>query len=360
MYINKNDLGRIFGKLKGIVPRKSTLDVMKGILINHGRAVSSNGDVTIISKLPEAEEDYFMIPESAFELLLNLPDGEVNITSDDNNVLTIQTETINTKVKSYDPNQYGYDKNEMDDIPSMHVDGDKIMQLFNHVVFAADEKCSNVTMNGVNLVVKDGQITATGSDGHMIATDFVKIDGDKEQGIDMNVIIPKSAVKTTLSIGMVGDTRIQMNGASIMFANDETAVYTRLIAGAYPNMAAIFDIDCDREVNFSRKEFGEAVRRAKRCRENSLEGIALDLGKEECVVRLQSNTISYGENIPMHSTRYPGEDMTIGISPDLLMQVMKAMGGYTIKCAFSKPLNPVLLWDNDSYMKALILPINMH
>ena len=76
MKIDKNELAKKIGQLKGIVPSKTTSEALRGVLYKDGYLIASNTELTVKAKL-EAEESNpdgrFIIPEKAFDLISNMP-----------------------------------------------------------------------------------------------------------------------------------------------------------------------------------------------------------------------------------------------------------------------------------------------
>lgn len=82
MKIDKNELAKKIGQLKGIVPSKTTSEALRGVLYKDGYLIASNTELTVKAKL-EAEEsnpdDRFIIPEKAFDLISNMPNGIIEL-----------------------------------------------------------------------------------------------------------------------------------------------------------------------------------------------------------------------------------------------------------------------------------------
>ena len=68
--------------------------------------------MTIQVKLEVTEDESFIIPMKAFDLIKNLPEGDVEITCDDKDVVTIQMEKINNIYQSIPAESFMYDKTD--------------------------------------------------------------------------------------------------------------------------------------------------------------------------------------------------------------------------------------------------------
>ena len=63
-------------------------------------------------KLEASKGSCFIIPMKAFDVIKNLPDGEVIIDADGKNIVTIKTKAIKNKYQSYPPEEFSFDITE--------------------------------------------------------------------------------------------------------------------------------------------------------------------------------------------------------------------------------------------------------
>ena len=79
MKVQKTELAAKLNKIKGVVPKKTRMSVLQGILVKEGYLTANNMEMTVKAKLEGIGDECFIIPERAFDLISNLPDGEVDI-----------------------------------------------------------------------------------------------------------------------------------------------------------------------------------------------------------------------------------------------------------------------------------------
>ena len=102
MKIQKTELATKLNKIKGVVPKKTTMPVLQGILVKEGYLIANNMEMTIKAKLEGIEDECFIIPERAFDLISNLPDGEVDISVTAENTIIIKADKIKNKYQTMD------------------------------------------------------------------------------------------------------------------------------------------------------------------------------------------------------------------------------------------------------------------
>ena len=89
MKIEKNELSGKIGQLKSIVPSRTTIEALKGVLCADGYLIASDTNLTVKAKLEGIEEETepFIIPAKAFDFINSLPDGELDISIKSGNIV---------------------------------------------------------------------------------------------------------------------------------------------------------------------------------------------------------------------------------------------------------------------------------
>ena len=77
MKVQKYEIARVIDKLKSIVQKNDQFPALGGILVKDGYLIASNSEITMKVKLEASEGSCFIIPMKAFDLIKNLPDGEI-------------------------------------------------------------------------------------------------------------------------------------------------------------------------------------------------------------------------------------------------------------------------------------------
>lgn len=103
MKVKKYELVRIIDKLKSVVQKNTVHPALGGVLVKEGYLIAANGEITIQVKCEDAEGESFIIPMKAFDLIKNLPEGDVELLHDDKNVVTIKMEKSRTAISHSRP-----------------------------------------------------------------------------------------------------------------------------------------------------------------------------------------------------------------------------------------------------------------
>ena len=135
MKIQKTELAQKLNKIKGVVPKKTTMPVLQGVLVKEGYLIANNMEMTVKAKLEGAEDECFIIPERAFDLVSNLPDGEVDISVSAKNTITIKADKIKNKYQTMAPAQFPI-ITEQEEGSELTIEADMLLESMKRVFFA--------------------------------------------------------------------------------------------------------------------------------------------------------------------------------------------------------------------------------
>ena len=226
MKIQKTDLAQKLNKIKGVVPKKTTMPVLQGILVRDGYLIASNTEMTVKAKIEGTEGESFIIPERAFDLINNLPDGEMEISAAAGNIITIKADKIKNKYQTLDPAQFPATASR-DEGSELRIKAEMLLESMKRVSYAVPVQNTNTVMTAMCLQASGGQLNFAGLDGHVLAWDKIDYDGEFE------LLIPKNTVDKIKSLGLSGEVQIRHNKTGAVFITEDFEIYTRLIEGEY-------------------------------------------------------------------------------------------------------------------------------
>ena len=137
MKVQKYEISRTIDKLKSIVQKNDQFPALGGVLVKDGYLIASNTEMTMQLKLEASKGSCFIIPMKAFDVIKNLPDGEVDIDTEGENIVVIKTKAIKNKYQSYPPEDFSFDITENPDAPGVVINGKSLMEAIGHVIYAA-------------------------------------------------------------------------------------------------------------------------------------------------------------------------------------------------------------------------------
>ena len=346
MKIQKAELVAKLNKIKGVVPKKTKMPVLQGILVKEGYLIANNMEMTVKAKLEGIEDECFIIPEKAFDLISNLPDGEVDISVTSENTITIKADKIKNKYRTMDAALFPtIDAQEEKNI--LTIKADILLESMKRVSYAVPAQGSNPAMSSVCLQAAEGKLNFVGLDGHVLAWDKVEYEGEFE------LLIPKNTVDNLKSLGISGDVQIQYNNTSARFITDQFEVYTRLVEGKYFKYETMFK-ELPLHTVVSRSNLLDAMTRAKMCTEEKCP-VIFELKGRSWSLSIKDSTSDYHEIVDMQDEIQ--KMLTIGFNAKLVLETLKAFDCNNIRISFSDPKMPMVIEAEDSDFKAIVLPV---
>lgn len=347
MKIQKTELAQKLNKIKSVVPKKTTMSVLQGILVKDGCLIANNTEMTVKAKIEGIDEESFIIPERAFDLINNLPDGEMEITSDADSI-TIKADRIKNTYQTYYPEEFPVTYVQ-EDGSELTLKAEILLESMKRVSYAVPANGSNSIMSSMCLQASSGKLNFVGLDGHVLAWDKVDYDGEFE------LLIPKNAVDKLKSIGMSGDVQIKHGNTSAVFLTDEFEIHTRLTNGEYFKYQTIFR-DLPLHTVASRANLLDAMTRAKMCTEERCP-VIFKIKGNSISLSIKDKTTDYHETIDLQEEI--AKELTIGFDARLVLETLKSFDCDNIGIALGDAKMPMIIEAEDSDFRAMVLPVNI-
>lgn len=352
MKVEKYKLASKINMIKGIVPKKTTIEALQGILVDNGYLIANNMETAAKVKLEGTEGEQFIIPARAFDLINNLPDGQVEITASKQEIV-IKTGKIRNKFMAHDAEGFSkpnIDNNEEE--KSFSVDSEGFLQSLKRVSFAIPSGGTNQLMQNLCLKAKDGKLNYIGLDGHMIAWDKTDYDGDFE------LLIPKNTVDKLMSIGLTGEIQIKYNKNAAMFVTDECEISTRLFEGTYFDVNRMM-IELPVSITVRRQELLEAMSRAKMCSTEDKAPVKFTISGPEMNIETMAMTSDYSERLELVKYDEKIDNLIIAFNSHYIIDSIKVFRDEEVELNLSGPKTPVTIRSKDTEFVALILPVKI-
>ena len=349
MKVQKYEISRTIDRLKSIVQKNNQFPALGGILVKDGYLIASNTEMTMQLKLEASKGSCFIIPMKAFDVIKNLPEGEVDIDTEGENIVVIKTKAIKNKYQSYPPEEFSFDITEDLDAPEVVINGKRMMEAIGHVIYAAADSSSATRMMGVYFEGGENKIKLVALDGHVVAVDSIPTDGTA----DMKLIVPKTVAKKLVSMGIIDDVAVTYTKNRAVFKSKEYTIYTRLIEGKYFDYNRFFMVG-KMKTYVSRPELVAAMTRAKMCTEEKQPAV-FQIEDDVLNISIRDKLADYQEQVPLQETVC--KSIRLGFDSRLVLETLKAFTCDNIALGFTSPRTPMIVEAEDSDMKAMVLPV---
>ena len=346
MKIQKTELATKLNKIKGVVPKKTAMPVLQGILVTDGYLIANNVEMTIKAKIEGTERQSFIIPERAFDLINNLPDGEMEISAAAGNIITIKADKIKNKYQTLDPAQFPTTASQ-DEGSELRIKAEMLLESMKRVSYAVPAQNTNTVMTAMCLQAAGGQLNFAGLDGHVLAWDKIDYDGEFE------LLIPKNTVDKMKSLGLSGEVQIRHNKTGAVFITEDFEIYTRLIEGEYFKYQTLFK-ELPLHTVVSRIALLDAMTRAKMCTEERCP-VRFEIQEDKLNLIIKDKTTDYHETVDLQEKL--SKPLTIGFDARLVLETLKAFECDNVGISFDSPKMPMIIEAEDSDFKVIVLPV---
>lgn len=353
MIIQQKELSQKIESIKSIVPKSGTVPAIQGILLRDGFLTATNHEITIKVRLECAEKESFIIPQKAFDLIKNLPDGEIEISSDENHAVIITAGSINNTFQSIDPELFeagGFP--EKGNSGDMSLDSAELKKCIRNVLYAVDKHSIGQKLGALCIGCSDGYLNFAGTDSHVMAWDKVQYDGE-----EMELLVPRAAADKILQLDFDGEVQITSYGNSAVFATEEYIVKTSLLKGPYFSYRKMFT-DLPIHVTADRKGLTEAVGRAAMCIDPDVR-IPIRFRFEAGSVRifLEARNAQYSETLPVDGMAI--DPILIAFNPKLLIETLKAFDTEKVNISLAGEKKPLIMDADGMNLRSIVLPVNI-
>lgn len=161
MKMQKAEFAHKLNKVKGVVPKKTNMPVLQGILVRDGYLIANNMEMTVKAKIEGTEGESFIIPERAFDLINNLPDGEVEISVSSNNIITIKADKIKNKYQTVPPEQFPAAVSQKEG-SELTIKAETLLKSMTRVSYAVSALGNNPVMAAMCMQAGGGQLNFVG------------------------------------------------------------------------------------------------------------------------------------------------------------------------------------------------------
>jgi DNA polymerase-3 subunit beta len=237
------------------------------------------------------------------------------------------------------------------------VDAGILAEAFGKTAFSTSTDAVRYLLNGLNVVVKEGQLTVVALDGKRMAM-AVRALALKGVVPTMQTIMPNKAVKEYLGTfgKATGDIQCELNASRIAFRKGDTVLISRVIEGVFPEYAHVLTRNVSASLVLARAEFGALIKRASLSSPTGAATITLVLSKGTLsATSTAEGRVVMEDDIPVD---YNGATITVSLSSVSILDVLKTTDTDKVTLEFGAPNAPfVIRPEGDKNTMWLVMPI---
>jgi len=361
-------------RVQGVVEKRNTMPILSNILLE----AKSDGVDIIATDLElgmrglykAAVKEPGAITLSArklYEILKELPEGEIELAVGTNNWATIQSGKSQFKI-------VGLPSTEYPALPAIEregltpLSGAGLANLIRKTLFAVGDNDARYILNGLlitlNVTDKKTTLRLVGTDGHRLAVADQEASqpAGKEGPKEIKAIIPKKAAMEMRHLLEEGDGEplIGFTKNLMIFRKSGLLLTSRLMEGTYPNYQQVIpkDKEPDKRVTVSKPEIEGALRRVAVLSRDKTNAVKVTFAPGK--ITLFSSNPDFGEATEELPAQYKGETLSTGFNARYLLDVLGVVDGESVTMQMDAPLSPCLVREpGNSGFTCVVMPVKV-
>ncbi|PIP19737.1 MAG: DNA polymerase III subunit beta [Candidatus Omnitrophica bacterium CG08_land_8_20_14_0_20_41_16] len=324
--VEKNTLLNGIQIVQNVIIAKATLPILSNILIETQqdslRLTATDLDIGITCLVPVdiQEAGAVTVPAKRFsDIVKELPEGEINITTKKNNQVNIETGLCQFKIMGLAREEFPK-LPEFKDKEVIKLEQAALKEALNLTSFSVSMDETRYILNGILFRLSKNNLTLVATDGKRLAIAEKKLNYNVNK--DINIIVPiKTIHELNRNLKDDGELSLILGSNQVLFDLGGVMVISRLIEGEFPDYKQVIPPATENKMRVNRGEFLLAVKRAALLSTPDYQAIKLEVFKNKLVV--SKSTPDVGESREEAVVEYQGKELAIGFNPNYLVDVLK-------------------------------------
>ena len=359
--------------LKGInsvingVASKTTMPVLEGILIqtNDNELKLTTYDLEIgIEYILEAnveEQGNTVVNAIMFsEIIRKLPNKNIKIAINENNLLEIECEGSLYKLATMNPDEFP-------ELPRINIDNSieieqtVLKNMIRKTIFAVSQEENRPIFTGCLFEVINGKLNVVAVDGYRLA---IKSSIINEKGNDFSSVIPGKTLNEVNKI--ISDSfepiKIGISKNQALFEMENCKIVTRLLDGEFLKYSNTIPASWETRIRVNKNNIQECFERIILISASSIEKekkypVKIDIEIGKVTISCANQTGDAKEEIYVETE---GKELEIGFNPRFFLDALKAIDDEEVYIEFGTNRSPAIIKavENGDYTY-MILPIKM-
>lgn len=364
---DKDKILKAINSVTKAVASKTTMPILEGILIqtNDKEVKFTTYDLEIgIEYIIEAkveEQGATVVNAIMFsEIIRKLPDTEIKIYLNENNLLVIECEGSLYKLATMNPNEFP----ELPQISienSIELEQNALKEMIRKTIFAVSTEENRPIFTGCLFEVVDNKLNLVAVDGFRLAWKSKYL---QTKVNNFSAVIPGRTLNEINKIILDSFDPIQIGIAKnqALFEMENCKIVTRLLDGEFLNYSNVIPSMWDTRIRVNKNSMQNCFERVSLISSSSIEKekkypvkVSIDIGK--VIISCTNQTGDAKEEMYVSTE---GKNLEAGFNPKYFLDAFRAIDDEEVFIDFGTSISPCIIRpvDNGDYIY-MILPIRM-
>ena len=352
--------------IKGVAS-KTTKPILEGILIqtNDKEIKLTTYDLEIgieyIIECDVKEQGSTVVNAIMFsEIIRKLPDSEISITLNENNLLEIECEGALYKLTTMNPDEFPeLPKIEIEN--SIDLEQNMLKNMIRRTIFAVSTEENRPIFTGCLFEVENNKLNVVAVDGFRLALRSIYL---QEKVNDFKAVIPGKTLNELNKILLDSFDHVKIGIAKnqALFEMENCKVVTRTLDGEFLNYKSVIPTTWETRIRVNKNSLQDSFERISLISASSIEKekkypvkVTVDIGK--ITISCTNQTGDAKEEIFVSTE---GKNLEAGFNPKYFLDSLKAIDDEDVYVEFGTSISPCLIKsvENNDYVY-MILPIRL-
>ncbi len=365
----KEKIVKALNSVTKAVPVRTTLPILEGILIQ-----TNDNDIKltcydqelgieyIIKDCSVSEQGATVVNANMFsEIIRKLPDTEINISINENNLLVIECEGSLYKLATMNPDDFP-ELPEINVENSIEIEQNTLKDMISKTIFAVSTEENRPIFTGCLFEVKNNKLNVVAVDGFRLAWKSKFLQSNTN---DFSAVIPGRTLIEINKILLDSFDMIKIGIAKnqALFEIENCKIVTRLLDGEFLNYSKVIPDKWDTRIRVNKNDIANCFERVSLISSSSIEKekkypvrVNVEVGK--ITISCANQTGDAKEELYVTTE---GKNLEIGFNPKYLLDVFRSIDDEEIFIDFGTSISPCIVRsvEEDGDYKYMILPIKL-
>ena len=361
-----NILKALNSVVKGVAT-KTTMPILEGILIqtndNEIKLTTYDQEIGIeyILECDVIEQGSTVVNAVMFsEIIRKLPDTEISITLNENNLLEIECEGALYKLTTMNPDEFPeLPKIEIEN--SIDLEQNMLKNMIRRTIFAVSTEENRPIFTGCLFEVENNKLNVVAVDGFRLALRSIYLPTKVN---DFKAVIPGRTLNEVNKIILDSFDHIKIGIAKnqALFEMENCKIVTRTLDGEFLNYKSVIPSTWETRIKVNKSNLQNSFERISLISASSIEKekkypvkVSVDIGK--ITISCTNQTGEAKEEIYISTE---GKNIEAGFNPKYFLDCLKAIEDEEVYVEFGTNISPCLVKsvENNDYVY-MILPIRL-
>ena len=368
MICEKENLLKAINSVTKAVASKTTMPILEGILIqtNENNVKFTTYDLEIgieyVIECDVKEQGATVVNSIMFsEIIRKLPDTEITITVNENNLLVIECEGSLYKLATMNPDEFP-ELPKIDIENSIQIEQNSLKDMVKKTIFAVSTEENRPIFTGCLFEIKENKLNVVAVDGFRLAWKSKFLNNKVN---DFSAVIPGRTLNeiNKILLDSFDMIKIGVSKNQALFEMENCKIVTRLLDGEFLNYASVIPETWETRIRVDKNAIQNCFERVSLISASSIEKekkypvkVNVEIGK--VVISCTNQTGDAKEEMFVETE---GQNLEAGFNPKYFLDALRAIDDPEVFIDFGSSISPCIIRpteENGDYIY-MVLPIRM-